>query len=386
MKKLTVALVKGDGSAPEMMEQACLIATKAARNDGVILNFHETPMGWKAYLLFGDTLPQKSLDEAIKIGTIFFGGVGDTKYDNTIGVEKPKMKPEARALLTTRKEGGLLINCRPMIYYPELASLTKVKPEMIPATGIKQIWIRFLLQDSYYGNIDFLADPKTKDIVSGLGVKLKDDVTGDEEMVVDMAYYRKETIEKYIRVAFKYAKEQGLPLMSVDKANVIARDNYWRKIVTRVGAEEFPDVPLRHQFSDSATALLFTPAEFHGVIACGNAHGDNLSDGAAAALGSMGMMCSSAINPDTGVGMFESGAGTAPTIAGQNKANPIGRILTAAMMLRHRDMPNAAESIEMAVRKTLQQGFRTADLVSPGQKGIKIVGTREMGALIMDLL
>ena len=115
----------------------------------------------------------------------------------------------------------------------------------------------------------------------------------------------------------------------------MSRYDFWRKIATRIGKEEFPDVSLSHQLVDSANALLFTPAKLHGVIACGNEHGDILSDGAASALGSMGMMCSSAINPDTGAAMFESGAGTAPTLAGQNKANPLGRILTAAMMLRH---------------------------------------------------
>ena len=389
MKTHNIALVTGDGSAPEMMRAACRVASKAANKDGGVLNFHETPAGWNAYFSLGDTLPKSSLEDMIKIGTVFFGGVGDPQHDNTIGAEHPEMKPEARSLLTLRKEMGLLLNFRPMIYYPELASLTNVKPENIPSDKIiKQIWIRFLLEDSYFGNQDFLNNPdyKVAAHAAAIGACVKSAVRGTEELVSDIAYYRKKTIEKYIRAAFKHARELGLPLISIDKANVMARYDYWRKIVTRVGAEEFPDVTLTHQLVDSANALMFTPAKLHGVIACGNEHGDILSDGAAAALGSMGMMCSSAINPDTGAAMFESGAGTAPTIAGQDKANPLGRILTGAMMLRHLGMGNAADSIEAAVKQVLEFGYRTIDLAPVNQEGIKVVGTEWMGDLIMARL
>ncbi len=387
MKQLDIALVTGDGAAPEMMAVACRVAIEASKKDGVILDFVQTPMGWNAYRIYGDTLPPDSLQQAIDIGTVFFGGVGDPQYDNTIGVEHPEMKPESRALLALRKEMGLLLNFRPMVYYPELASLTNIKPDNLPSDKIiKQIWIRYLLEDSYFGNVEFLSEPGVGEIVSGLGVKLKKDVTGQEDLMVDLAFYRRETIEKYIRVAFKYAREQGLPLISIDKANVMSRYDYWRKIVTRIWKEEFSDVSLVHQLVDSANALLFTPASLHGVIACGNEHGDILSDGAASALGSMGMMCSSSINPDNNAAMFESGAGTAPTIAGQNKANPLGRILTAAMMLRHLGLIDAADAIENSVKIVLQQGFRTVDLMSSSQAGTVLVGTREMGSLVSSSL
>ena len=125
--------------------------------------------------------------------------------------------------------------------------------------------------------------------------------------------------------------------------------------------------------------VLFSPAKLHGVIACGNEHGDILSDGAAAALGSMGMMCSSAINPDTDAAMFESGAGTAPTLTGQNKANPLGRILTAAMMLRHIGAPKGAEAIEGSVKNILKDGYRTGDIFSDGDDKKKLFGTKEVG-------
>lgn len=386
MKK-KIALVTGDGSGPEMMAVACAIAIEAAKKDGIEIEFEETPMGWNAYHKFGDTLPKESLERAVELGTIFFGGVGDPKYDDTIGKEKPEMKPEARALLTLRKRMGLLLNFRPMIYYKSLAHLANVKPETIPEKGVEQHWIRFLLEDSYFGNEDhaWRIDEGVRII---LGIKKKKDVIGNEGMITDIAYYCGHMIEKYIRAAFNYARQKNLPLISIDKANVMARYDFWRKIVTRIGKEEFPDVPLSHQLVDSANALLFTPAKLHGVIACGNEHGDILSDGAAAALGSMGMMCSSAINPDTGAAMFESGAGTAPMLTGQDKANPIGRILTGAMMLRHIGAKKGAAAIEDAVRTVLLNGYRTIDLSDHSKKSIKgkMVGTEKMGCLIFSLI
>ena len=352
MKNKTIALVKGDGAGPEMMKVACAIAIEAAEKDDLKIIFEETPMGWNAYQEFGDTLPRESFKRAVELETIFFGGVGDPKFDDTIGIEKPEMKPEARCLLALRKKMGLLLNFRPMIYYKALAHLANVKPETIPDEGVQQIFVRFLLEDSYFGTADLIGE-MDEVIRAKLGIKMKKDVVGDEEMITELAYYRKETIEKYFRAAFAYARTKGLPLISIDKANVMSRYDYWRKIATRIGKDEFPDVKLVHQLVDSANALLFTPAKLHGVIVCGNEHGDILSDGAAAALGSMGMMCSSAINPDTGAAMAESGAGTAHMIAGQDKANPIGRILTAAMMLRHIGATNGADSIEEAVLKIL---------------------------------
>ena len=385
MAEKTIALVKGDGSGPEMMSAACKIAIAAAKMDGVKITFEETPMGWNAYEKYGDTLPKQSFDRAVEIGTIFFGGVGDPKHDNTIGAEKPDMKPEARALLALRSRMGLLLNFRPMIYYKALAHLSNVKPEMIPAEGIRQIWIRYLLEDSYFGNQDFVEDIPA-DLNKKMGVKLKKDVTGNEEVVTDLAYFRKATIEKYLRAAFSYARDLKLPLISIDKANVMARYDFWRKIATRIGKEEFPNVTLIHQLVDSANALLFTPAKLHGVIACGNEHGDILSDGAASALGSMGMMCSSAINPDTGSSMFESGAGTAPTLAGQDKANPLGRILTAALMLRHIGAAKGAAAIEAAVNKFLQDGYRTGDLFSDADDPKKLLGTSSTGEEVLSYM
>lgn len=385
MRQKLIALVPGDGSGPEMMRVACGVAIAAAKMDELDLVFKETPMGWCAFEEYCDTLPPESFKQAVDIGTIFFGGVGDPELDNTIGKERPEMKPEARSLLKLRSAMGLLLNFRPMIYYKALAHLANVKPETIPDEGIQQIWIRYLLEDSYFGNQDFLGHIPPE-VANLLGMKLKSDVTGEEDIVSDLAYYRKVTIEKYLRAAFSYARQLKLPLISIDKANVMSRYQYWRTTATRIGKEEFPDVTLIHQLVDSANSLLFTPVKLHGVIACGNEHGDILSDGAAAALGSMGMMCSSAINPDTGAAMFESGAGTAPTLAGQDKANPIGRILTAAMMLRHIDAPKGAAAIETAVNKFLTVGYRTADIFSKADEPKMLLGTEATGNKVLSFM
>jgi 3-isopropylmalate dehydrogenase len=383
--KKIIALVTGDGSAPEMMKVACAVVVEAAKKDDIKIIFEETPMGWNAYPKFGDTLPAASFQRAIELGTIFFGGVGDPQFDNTVGAEKPEMKPEARCLLALRKEMRLLLNFRPMVYLKALAHLANVRQENIPDEGVEQVYIRFLLEDSYFGTPD-LAGEVGEDICVKLGIKMKGDVVGDEGMITELAYYRKETIEKYFRAAFAYARAKGLPLISIDKANVMPRYDFWRKIATRIGEEEFPDIKLVHQLVDSANALLFTPAKLRGVIVCGNEHGDILSDGAAAALGSMGLMCSSAINPDTGAAMFESGAGTAPTLAGKNIANPLGRILTGAMMLRHIGAIKGATAIEEAVTAVLINGYRTRDLVLGDEQSEAILGTKEMGDEVLSCL
>ncbi|MFA4966800.1 MAG: isocitrate/isopropylmalate family dehydrogenase [Candidatus Margulisiibacteriota bacterium] len=385
MKKIRIALIPGDGSGPEMMAQAAKVARKAALMDDIEIEFIETPMGWNAYDKFGDTLPPESLKKAKEIGLIFFGGVGDFKHDSTIGMERPDLKPEVKVLLALRKDLELLINFRPITYFKSLSHLAGVKPESIPEAGVTQIWVRFLLEDSYYGNQDLMGQIPD-DIKKKFGIKLKKDVTGKEAMISDIAYYKKETLEKYFRFVFKYAKELNLPLIAIDKSNVMARYDYWRKICSEIGKKEFSDVKLVYQLVDSANALLFTPAKLQGVIACGNEHGDILSDGAAVAAGSMGMMCSSAINPDTGAAMFESGAGTAPTIAGQDKANPLGRILTAALMLRHIGAKKGAEAIEKAVNGILNDGFRTEDLLTKSDDRKKLLGTAGMGEAVLNRL
>lgn len=385
MRRKEIAYVPGDGSGPEMLEVAWEIAVKAALKDNLTLERVITPMGWAAYEEFGDTLPDSSLRKVLELGTVLFGGVGDPEFDKTLGKKYPEMMPEARCLLALREKMGLLLNFRPFRYYKPLAHLAKVKPEYIPDKGVLQVFIRFLLQDTYFGNEWALRSECHKEART-LGIKFKNEITGDERLVADIGFYRRETLVQYFRAAFEEARKLGLPVISVDKANVMPRYVFWRKIIEKVH-EEFPDVALFHQYVDSANALLFEPAKLHGVVVCGNEHGDILSDGAAGAFGSMGLMCSSAINPVTGAAMFESGAGTAPTLKGQDLANPLGRILTNALMLRHFDAPSGASAIENAVQTVLLAGWRTQDLFTTQSDDVdKLVGTKQMGELVLQAL
>lgn len=384
MSKHTIALVLGDGAAPEMMEVAIAVAQAAAMKYGDRLDFIPTPAGWNAWEQYGDTMPESSLKQILEIGTVFFGGVGDPGLDNTIGAQHPKMKPEARCLLQLRKQMGLLLNYRPAVFHKAMKHLSPLHPRMIPDEGVMQIWIRFLLQDSYFGNSDFLSGEDESEFLAAktLCAKLKDQVTGDEQIVTDLAYYSADMIGKYARAAFAEAQARKLPMISVDKSNVMARYMFWRMIVTKIGAEEFPDVPLQHLYSDATNALLVDPAKLNGVIMCGNEHGDVLSDGALAVVGGMGLMHSSAINPDSGFAMFESGAGTAPSLKGMDVANPLGRILTAGMMLRHLGMIDAADSIAGGVWRVLENGYVTADLRSENTRPDQIIGTKAMGEMV----
>lgn len=392
---LPIAVVYGDGAAPEMME-AALACMQAAmeHTGGASIQIIQTPMGWNAYQKTGDTTPEGSLDAAVRVGTVFFGGVGDPKFDLTIGKEKPEMMPEARALLRLRQRMGLLLNFRPMVLKPSLAHLSPLRPDLIPVDGLEMHFVRYLLEDSYFGNQDHLSLNLYPHVESGirrcleeLGVKRKEHIDGTEKHVVNIAYFTKKNLELYLRAVFNYAKKLGLPVISVDKANVMPHYLYWRKVITRIHGAEFPDVALRHQLVDSMNALLMTPKAIgNAVIPCGNEHGDILSDGAAAIVGGLGLMHSSSINPETGAGMFESGAGTAPTLAGKDVANPLGRILTGAMLLRHKGFGEAAKHIEDAVWTVLDAGWRTRDIAEPSCPEDKILGCRGMRDQVLGII
>jgi len=230
-----------------MMRVACDIVELAALKDNLQIIFEPTPMGWNAYEKFGDTLPEASLKRAVEIGTIFFGGVGDFENDVTIGREHPEMKPEARCLLALRKKMGLMLNYRPVTFFPELKHLSRFRPEFIPDWVVNQNFVRFLLEDSYFGTAD-LIENFDENFCKRIGLKLKKDVTGYEEMVSEIAYYRKASLEKYFRAIFTQARAQKMPVMSLDKANVMARYQFWRIIINRIAKEEFPDVEFINQF------------------------------------------------------------------------------------------------------------------------------------------
>lgn len=383
MQEKRIAVVRGDGIGPEMIDVVWPILEETARmHDKIHLIPVDVTMGWVAYPEYGDTLPQKSLETALEIGTVLFSGVGDPDLDKKIGDQHPEMKPEKRVLLGLRGKMGLLINSRPVIFYKELVHLSKLK---MLSQDITQLWFRFLLQDVYFGNDD-LIHLIPEEVREKIGLKLKQNVTGKEKIVSNLSYFTQESLGKYFRAVFFRAREMKLPLIVIDKSNITALDTYWRLVAQEIG-KEFPDVPLSFQYVDSAAMLVVTnPEILNAVVACQNMQGDILTDLANAPL-SVGLMHSSAINPDTGTAMFERGSGTAPTLAGKDIANPLGMFLTGALMLRHIGGPKGAAAIEQAVKKVLQDGWRTADLFKEGvDDRAKLLGTKAMGAKVQEYL
>lgn len=385
MKKIEVALVSGDGAAPEMMAVACDVVQEAARKDGIEIIFVDTPMGWVTYQSTGQTLPPESLERATALKLLFFGGVGDPEMDKTVGKQHPEQRPEARCLLTIRKEWELLLNFRPMIFHPELREFCNLAPRNLPEGTLQWHFVRYLLEDSYFGTRDLYESVLNPDAI---GLHRTGTVTGDEEIVSELAYYSRRRLVDYFRAVFEYARKLGLPVIPVDKQNIMSRYDFWRAVMAQAQKDYGEGVRVHEPlFVDAANAIMIqNPQALHGVIVCGNEHGDILSDGGAAALGSMGLMCSSAVNPNTGAAMFESGAGTAPTLAGQDVANPLGRILTGAMLLDHIGAVKGAEAIRQAVRQVIQAGFRTRDIASGDTPANRVIGTEETGKRVISFL
>jgi 3-isopropylmalate dehydrogenase len=384
-KHIEIALTLGDGAGPELMRHSCNIVESAARQfDGLQITWVPAPMGWSAYQSFGDTFPGPSLETVQRLKVVYFGGVGDFSHDE-LAREHPEMSPEPRVLKGLRRGMGLLMNHRPVSFVPELIHLSRLRPDLIPGDGITMYCIRFLLEDVYFGNEDLLHLLST-DAAAAIGLKRKQDVTGLEERVTMLGYFSHELVERYFHGVFQLARRMNLPVVNVDKKNIEACSEFWHRICVRLHDEQYPDVPLSHLYIDAACARIFHPADLNAVIALQNMHGDIFTDTATEAAGGMGMMCSSAVNPTTGAAMFESGAGTAPTLVGKNVANPIGRILTGAMMLDHIGAPNGAKAIRNGVAATLKEGYRTTDLFAAGRDKGKPLSTTEIAAAVMSRL
>lgn len=384
-RNINIALVPGDGAAPEAMAIAEQVVLVAARMCGWQINFRLAPMGYDAFQEFGNTAPQSSIDLIKKLGLVFFGGVGNPALDKTIGTEHPEMRPEAPVLLALRQHLGLLINLRPFVLDNKFAHLFGVRADRVPEAGVRMLFARYLLEDCYFGTADLIKHIP-ENVRKHLGIKLKNNVTGDEEQVTGLSYFTRANLEKYFRWVYSYAREMELPVIVAHKQNVDPVQVFYLKNAHRIGWE-FPDVKQSDLLIDAGIAALFHPGRLNAVIACANLHGDLITDGAAEVEGGMGMMHSLALNPDTGEAMFESGAGTAPSLAGLDQINPLGRILTGALMLDHIGCQEGGEKVRQAVKKTLNDGYRTPDIYLPG-KDIwdKVVGTARMGELVIARL
>ena len=351
---MKIAILAGDGIGTEIVAQAERVL------GALDLRFETEPalVGGAAYEAHGHPLPEATLALAKAADAVLFGAVGDWKYDKL----ERALRPE-QAILGLRKSLGLFANFRPAICYPQLTAASSLKPELVG--GLDILIIRELTGDIYFGQ------PR--------GRRSAPDgaFTGADEAFDTMRYTRPE-IERIAHVAFQAARKRGGKLTSVDKANVLETFQFWKDVISEVHAQ-YPDVKLDHMYVDNAAMQLVRAPKSFDVIVTGNMFGDILSDEAAMLTGSIGMLPSASLG--TGKkGLYEPVHGSAPDIAGKNLANPLGAILSAAMMLRHSfGDTDGEERIRRAVRAVLARGLRTADIAAAGATS---VGTDEMGQAV----
>ncbi len=351
---MKIAVLPGDGIGPEIIPQA----VKVLRALNIKLELEEAAIGGAGYDAAGDPLPEKTLNLAKQADAVLLGAVGDWKYDKL----DRHLRPE-RGLLRIRKELNLFANLRPALLYPELASASTLKPEVV--AGLDIMIVRELTGDIYFGQ------PR--------GISTLEN--GEREGVNTMRYNESE-IRRIGHVAFQIAQKRNKKVCSVDKANVLETTELWRQVMIEV-AGEYPDVELSHMYVDNAAMQLIRAPKQFDVMVTGNIFGDILSDEASMLTGSIGMLPSASLDKNN-KGMYEPSHGSAPDIAGKDIANPLATILSAAMMLRYTfsDESNAVR-IENAVRKALSQGYRTADIFTEGHNK---VGCAAMGDAVVAAL
>lgn len=355
---MKIAILPGDGIGTEIVEQAVNVLNALDEQ----FEMETAPVGGAGYEAHGHPLPDSTLQLAKDADAILFGAVGDWKYDKL----ERALRPE-QAILGLRKHLGLFANFRPAILYPELAGASTLKPEVV--SGLDIMIVRELTGDIYFGQ------PR------GMREAPDGPFKGAREGFDTMRYAEPE-IRRIAHIAFQAAQKRSKRLTSVDKANVLETFQFWKEIVTEIHAD-YPDVELDHMYVDNAAMqLVRAPKEFD-VIVTGNMFGDILSDAAAMLTGSIGMLPSASLDANN-KGLYEPSHGSAPSIAGQNIANPLAAILSAAMMLRYSlNKAEQADRIEAAVKQVLAQGLRTADIY---EAGTTKVGTREMGAAVIKAL
>ena len=351
---MNIAVLPGDGIGPEITKQA--IKVLSGRGLSSVVEY--APIGGAAYDEFKDPLPKITLDLANKADAILLGAVGDWKYDNL----PREMRPE-RGLLRIREGLNLFANLRPAIMFPELINASSLKPEIVSELDV--MIVRELTGDIYFGQ------PR--------GISINKN--GEEEGINTMRYADSE-IRRIAHVAFKTASKRSKKLCSVDKANVLETTELWRRVVTEI-ADDYPDVELSHMYVDNAAMQLVRDPKQFDVIVTGNIFGDILSDQASMLTGSIGMLPSASLD-ENNKGMYEPSHGSAPDIAGKDRANPIATILSLAMMFKYtfNDLKRFT-IIEDAVKQVLKDNFRTDDIAS---EGMKVLGCEAMGDAIAERL
>ena len=346
-----IAVIRGDGIGPEIVEQAISVLDKIAELYGHTFNYTDVDMGGCAIDKYGDPLPESELQKCVRSDSVLLGAVGGNKWNDVPGY----MRPE-KGLLRLRAGMGVYSNNRPAKIWKQLSGASPLKKEIVDK-GIDFIIVRELIGGIYFGEHNTEGDTAT-----------------------DVLKYSEAEIERIGRIGFETAQKRNKKLCSVEKSNVLDSSRLWKKVMHRL-ADEYPDVELSDMLVDNcAMQIVKNPAQFD-VIVTENMFGDILSDEASMITGSIGMIPSSSLG-STGCGLYEPIHGSAPDIAGKDIANPIGTILSAAMMLRFSfDMREEADAIENAVSAYLDAGYRTADIMS---EGMTQVGCAECGKLIID--
>ena len=356
-----IALIPGDGIGPEIVAEAKKVLDRVCEKYSHKFSYTEVLLGGASIDAHGVPLTEEAIAQAKASDAVLMGSIGgDAKTSPWYKLE-PSKRPEA-GLLAIRKALNLFANLRPAYLYNELRDACPLRDEII-GDGFDMIIVRELTGGLYFG-----ARKTTEEN----GVRT----------AVDTLSYNENEIRRIAIKAFEIGRKRRNKVTSVDKANVLDSSRLWRSVVEDV-AKDYPDVTLEHMLVDNCAMQLVRDPKQFDVILTENMFGDILSDEASMVTGSIGMLSSASLN-ETKLGLYEPSHGSAPDIAGQNKANPIATILSAAMMLRYSlDLDKEADAVEAAVQKVLTDGYRTGDIMSDG---CKLVGTREMGDLIADAI
>ncbi|MBU1658399.1 3-isopropylmalate dehydrogenase [bacterium] len=351
MKTYKIALIKGDGIGPEIIDEAVKVLDAVASCCNFDFSYEEALMGGCAYDATGDPLPQETITISLNSDAVLFGAIGGEKWDKL-----PREKRPESGLLRFRKELGVYANLRPAVVYDELVNASSLKPEIV--RGVDLMVVRELIGGIYFG------EPKGRDENRGWNT---------------MVYTRPE-IERIAHQAFKIAMTRSKRVCSIDKANVLDVSQLWRDVVTEI-AQQYPEVELSHMYVDNAAMQLIRDPKQFDVMLTGNIFGDILSDEASMLSGSIGLLPSASVGAK--IGVYEPIHGSAPDIAGQGIANPIATISSASMMLRYAlGETAAADKIDAAVKRALKEGYRTQDLAKFDAK--EVCSTSEMGSIIAN--
>lgn len=354
-----VAVIKGDGIGPEIVEQAVRVLDAAAEKSGHKFTYKQILMGGASIDVYGKPLTEETLETAGNSDAVLMGSIGGNTTTSPWYRLPAELRPEA-GLLALRKGLGLFANIRPAYLYEELKKACPLRDEII-GDGFDMVIMRELTGGLYFGE-------RSTDVVDGIRVA-KDSLT-----------YNENEIRRIAVKAFDIARKRKKHVISVDKANVLDSSRLWRQVVEEV-AEDYDDVTYEHMLVDNCAMQLVNDPKQFDVILTENMFGDILSDEASMVTGSIGMLSSASLN-ETKFGLYEPSHGSAPDIAGKGIANPLATILSAAMMLRYSlDLDKEADAVEAAVQKVLTEGFRTVDIMADGMKQ---VGTIEMGDLIAE--